>query len=107
MSNLYVGLGRFRRGEKLTAARFIQGYAVDRILELAPLIEEAQGGTADAFDRERRFEQRFPQTAVHLPHFLPGYEQSPQAALAILAFLEGHFTLNQGMKEAIHGQASK
>ncbi|MFZ1755508.1 MAG: hypothetical protein WAU10_17290, partial [Caldilineaceae bacterium] len=36
LTNLYVGLARFHRGEKLSAARFIQQYAVDRVLELLP-----------------------------------------------------------------------
>jgi len=96
-----VGLGRFQRGGKLTAVRFIQGYAVDRILELAPFIEDPQAGYADAFDQDRRFEQRYPRTAAELPKFIQGYEKSPQAARAILHFLEKHFPLNKEMKEAI------
>jgi len=39
LTNLYVGLGRFRRGERLSAARFIQHYAVDRLVALAATIE--------------------------------------------------------------------
>src|SRR5690349_19278563 len=35
LTNIYVGLNREKRGEKLSATRFIQGYAVDRVLELA------------------------------------------------------------------------
>ena len=35
LTNLYVGMAREKRGEKLSAMRFIQGYAVDRLLELA------------------------------------------------------------------------
>jgi lincosamide nucleotidyltransferase len=101
LSNLTVGLGRFRRGEKLTAFRFIQGYAVDRILELAPYIEDGQAGHSDPFDKDRRFEQRYPQMAAELPRFQPGYEKSPQAALAILNFIEQHFTVNGPMKEVI------
>jgi hypothetical protein len=101
LSNLYIGLGRFRRGEKVSAARFIQGHAVDRILALAPFIEDQQAGHADPFDQDRRFEQRYPRTAAELPHFQQGYENSPQSARAILKFLERHFTVNKGMKEAI------
>ena len=58
LSNLYVGLGRLRRGEKLSALRFIQGYAVDRVLELARRVESEQPGFPDPFNAERRFEQR-------------------------------------------------
>jgi hypothetical protein len=101
VTNLYVGLGRYRRGEKLSAARFIQGYAVDRIVELAARIEPAQSDFADPFDGVRRFEGRFGDTAVHLPHFLPGYDHTPAAALAILEFLDEHFVVNPAMKKVI------
>lgn len=50
-----IGLGRFRRGEKLSAARFIQHYAVDRVLELAKLLEREIGGQEDVFANERRW----------------------------------------------------
>ncbi|HUM68491.1 MAG TPA: hypothetical protein PLK31_06555, partial [Chloroflexota bacterium] len=66
ITNLYVGLCRYRRGEKLSAARFVQGYAVDRVLELAALVEDEQPAFRDVFGEERRFEQRFPVTAVNL-----------------------------------------
>ena len=101
LSNLYVGLGRYQRGEKLTAARFIQGHAVDRLLELAPHIAKAGPGQGDPFDLDRRFEQRYPQLAAALPQFLPGYDHSPRAARAILNFLERELPLNEAMKEAI------
>jgi hypothetical protein len=67
LTNLYVGLGRYRRGEKLSAARFIQNYAVDRILDLAARIEAEQPAFKDQFASERRFEQRFPELASRLP----------------------------------------
>jgi len=101
LTNLYVGLSRLRRGEKLSAARFIQGYAVDRVLDLAPRFESAAPGHADAFAAERRFEQRFPGVARLLPGFVQGYERSPESARAILAFLEQHFSVNQAMAAAI------
>jgi lincosamide nucleotidyltransferase B/F len=101
LTNLYVGLGRFWRGEKLTAQRFIQGYAVDRLLSLADRIEPEQTAFRDNFTPERRFEQRFPKTAAELPAFVQGYERSPESAAAILAFLERHFDINPGMAAAI------
>jgi lincosamide nucleotidyltransferase B/F len=101
LTNLYVGLGRFRRGEKLSAARFIQQYAVDRIVALAPLLEKEQGASKDDFSSERRFEQRFPVIAQSLPRFILGYEHSVESALAILAFLEQHFDVNRAIADAI------
>ncbi len=55
----------------------------------------------DAFAHERRFEQRFPQIAQELPHFVQGYEHSCESAQAILKFLEQHFEINQAMAAAI------
>ncbi len=101
LTNLYVGLCRVRRGEKLSGGRFIQQYAVDRILELAPLVEREAGTTRDAFGNERRFEQRFPALAQELPHFVQGYERSPESAQAILSFLEQHWAVNPAMASAI------
>jgi hypothetical protein len=102
LTNLYVGLGRERRGERLSAMRFIQGYAVDRLLEL---IEETMSPAAapgrDEFALERRVEQRHPGIAPHLPHWLPGYERNQESALAILAFLEARFAVEETMAAAI------
>jgi hypothetical protein len=104
LTNLYVGLGRFHRGEKLTAMRFVQSYAVDRLLEMAHLIETEQPAWPDQFGQERRFERRFPVTARELPNFLQGYERTPASAQALLAFLGKHFELNQAIKQAILGR---
>lgn len=101
LTNLYVGVQRYRRGEKLSALRFIQGYAVDRILELAEQIETRQPGGMDAFNPERRFEKRYPLTARRLGSFMQGYAGSPQSALAILEFLEEHVPVNPEMAAAV------
>lgn len=104
LTNLYVGLGRYHRGEKLSAARFIQGYAVDRLLELAPTIEPPQPAHADQFAAERRFEQRFPSMASQLPAFVQGYERSVESARAILAFVQAHFQVNPALARAIEAR---
>lgn len=101
LTNLYVGLQRYRRGEKLSAMRFIQGYAVDRVLELSDRIEPATSATRDVFSPERRFEHRHPIIAHTLPEFTQGYERSMDSAKAILAFLEGHFDVDGTIKQAI------
>ena len=101
LTNLYVGLARYSRGEKLSAFRFIQQYAVDRLVMLVGEIMMPEDGHEDPFTPERRFEQRFPSLTIELPDFMPGYDYSPAAAGAILTFLEQHFPVNQGMSQAI------
>jgi hypothetical protein len=101
ITNLYVGMGRDKRGEKLSAMRFIQGYAVDRLLELAEFIEPGEGATRDIFANERRFEAHHPRLAQELPLWTQGYERNRESALAILSFLERHFEVNEAMADAI------
>jgi hypothetical protein len=101
LTNLYVGLNREQRGEKLSATRFIQGYAVDRILELAEYIEPANDIHRDPFVNERRFEQRFPDLIPQLGAWMQGYEKNRGSALASLDFLEGHFDVNEAVANAI------
>ncbi len=97
LTNLYVGLCRYRRGERLSALRFIQGYAVDRVVELASLVESEGSALKDPYSGERRFEARFPMTARLLPGMLGGYERTPESALAVLAWLEQNFPVNPAL----------
>ncbi len=60
VTNLYVGLHRDLRGERLTATRFIQGYAVDRLVTILGLLGLGDGGQQDPFVVERGVERRFP-----------------------------------------------
>lgn len=86
LSCLLVGLQRWHRGERLSAARFVQGHALDRLVELDALRTRAPVG--DPFNGERRLEFRQPGLAAELPSLVPGYDRTPQAALAMLAALE-------------------
>jgi hypothetical protein len=97
LSNLLVGLLRWHRGERLSAQRFVQSYALDRLIELDALRRRPPSG--DVFSVERRIEQRQPALAALLPALAPGYLHTPQAALALLqaldergAVLEPHIT---------------
>jgi lincosamide nucleotidyltransferase B/F len=101
LTNLLIGLKRFRRGEKLSAARFVQSHALDRVLELAATIEQEHQYFKDPFVNERRFEQRFANTAALLPQFVQGYERTPESALAMLAFLEQHFDVNKAIASEV------
>lgn len=101
LTNLYVGLCREQRGEKLSAMRFIQGYAVDRVLELVEQLEPAAAVHSDEFNIERRFERRYPISSKELPDMMQGYEKNRDSARAILSFLDGHFEVNTCMKQAV------
>lgn len=101
LTNLYVGLNRDKRGEKLSAARFIQGYTVDRVVELVEYIDEAEKVHRDPFVNERRFEQRFPELTTQASTWMQGYEKNRESALAIFAFLEEHFEVNEAIASAI------
>lgn len=106
LTNLYVGLGRYLRGEKLSAARFIQVYAVDHLVRLAPRLEAEQPAFVDVFTAERRFEARFSGLAAKLAEWMQGYDHTPESALAILAFLEVHFTVNAALAGEIRALAA-
>jgi lincosamide nucleotidyltransferase B/F len=101
LTNLYVGLGRWHRGEKLSATYFIQVYAVGRILDLAKHLETAQPAHIDPFSPERRFEVRYPTVAAQLPAFMQGYDRNIESARAILTFLKARFEVNAAMESAI------
>jgi hypothetical protein len=101
LTNIYVGLLRVKRGEKLSAMRFIQGYAVDRLLELAESIESGKDVHRDLFVNERRFEQRFPNLIPYLRTWTQGYDRNGESALAILNFLEEHFEVNEVLAKEI------
>ncbi len=106
LTNLYVGLCRHWRGEKLSALRFIQQYAVDRVLDLAAAgsghrVEE------DLFDRPRRIERRHPALAAEFPAFMQGYERNPECAAAIFAYLDARYAIDDAIKEAIVGVLSE
>ena len=101
LTNIYVGLNREKRGEKLSATRFIQGYALDRLLELVEYVEPANETHRDPFVNERRFEQRFPALTSQVSAWMQGYEKNRESALAILAFLDEHFEVNKAIRDAI------
>ena len=105
LSNLYCGLCRWHRGERLSAARLIQVEAVNRTLELAKQLYSEQPFARDTYNDQRRFEKRYPELAQELPHFIQGYDRSPAATRAILFFLERNFAVSEAMVRVIRDLA--
>ena len=101
LTNLYVGLGRYRRGEKLTAFQFVQMYAINSLAGLIEVLEPGPAAGRDPFNPSRRVERRHPVLAEQLPALMPGYARTPAAARAILAYVETLVPVNEAIKQAI------
>jgi len=99
---LYVGLCRYRRGEQLSAWRFVQGHAFTLLLELTEF--ERSDPTLDVFSQERRFERRHPDWPAHLGRFLQGYDRVAEAAQEMLAYLDEYYAVHPEIKRVILNQ---
>ncbi|WKY59527.1 hypothetical protein Q5H80_18290 [Vibrio sp. SNU_ST1] len=107
LTNLYVGMSRYNRGEKLSGSRFVQSYGLNRLIDLVDKTEKSEPEFVDEFMSDRRLEARFPQFAKILPTFTQGYDRTAESALAQLAFLNTHFSVNQAMCDRIIGLCTR
>ncbi|MFI6451255.1 hypothetical protein ACIBF6_06840 [Streptosporangium amethystogenes] len=101
LTNLYVGLHRELRGERLAAARFIQSFAVDRVIALLHLTSARVHHRRDPFEPSRRVEQAYSPDVLPLAEMVPGYEHNRQAASVTLAWLEERFAVDTVIADAV------
>jgi hypothetical protein len=101
LTNLYVGLHRELRGERLTATRFIQSYAVDRAIDLLNLTQAGTATHRDLFEPTRRVEQAFGPDVLPLAELIPGYGRNGPAARAMLTWLRARFAVDPVIGAAI------
>ncbi len=101
LTNLYVGLCRYIRGERLSATRFIQSNAIDRILSVLHLLEQEVDYYPDPFGNERRLEARFPRFADRIGDMIQGYDHVAESALCILHFIEEVYPVNPKLADEI------
>jgi hypothetical protein len=101
ITNLYVGLHRDLRGERLTATRFIQGYALDRWVTILDHLGLGTGTRQDVFVVDRGVERRFGPDVLPLADLIPGYERNADAAQTLLALLERHVELDPTIVAAV------
>lgn len=101
LTNLYVGLHRDLRGERLAATRLIQTHAVDRLLTFLDLTGQASKPRQDPFAVERGAETRFTPEQLPLAAIVTGYQRNDDAALAILEWLESRVEVNEALADAI------
>jgi hypothetical protein len=100
VTNLYSGMNRYLRGERLSAARLVQLFAVDRLMELEEFTGKMSSGR-DTFAIERRAEMRFPQLKDSLPRFVQGYDRTPESARAVLEYVSSRHALNQHLVSVV------
>jgi lincosamide nucleotidyltransferase B/F len=97
LTNLLVGLQRFRRGERLAAQRLIEVHALNQLLSILPSIYIEENLGSDKFNLDRRIESRFPAFAKKLPLFVQGIENIPASAQHLLDFVIAHFDVSEAM----------
>ncbi|MGD9956423.1 MAG: hypothetical protein AB7O74_07595 [Candidatus Nanopelagicales bacterium] len=105
LTNLYVGLHRYRRGERLSGMRLVQVFAVDRVLEIAGVLGLATAPQQDVFAVERSAERRLPAEVLPLGQLAQGYARTPESALATLAWLEEHVAVDASLAREVRALA--
>ena len=89
ITNLYIGLMRFFRGEKLSAYKFVNSYAIDRLVELIRVKDPRKSQEElDTFALERRFEFDYPEYSVVFKSLLLSYDETPKACKDILQLVK-------------------
>lgn len=101
LTNLYVGLLRALRGEKLSAYRFIETHAFNNLLGIIHHFEKEQKIHEDLFNIERRFEIHYPNMKHKLSDMLSGYNHQAKSAQTILDYIVNVYEVNPRLKEEI------
>ncbi|MBI2419930.1 MAG: hypothetical protein HYV28_18860 [Ignavibacteriales bacterium] len=80
---LYVGMCRYRRGEKLSGFTFIQRHAFTLFFELVEMTRPDNGIAKDLYAKDRRFEERFSKLQTLIGNFLKGYNKMQRVLVGI------------------------
>jgi hypothetical protein len=101
LTNLLVGMMRYRRGERMAGARLIQVHAIDRILATLDDPSIPLSPNVDPFSLDRRIEFRHPEITPLLKDVLVDLDKLPQATLALLAYLQARMSIPEAMVQRI------
>lgn len=101
LTNLYIGMCRYNRGEKLSAMRLVQSHSIDRLLDLIYLSSNPGNISEDIYMPDRRFEFRFPETQELLNSFCQGYTKTPESASKQLDWLKSNYEINSTISDEI------
>ncbi|GAA4972877.1 hypothetical protein [Actinoplanes utahensis] len=100
LANLYLGLHRELRGERLAAARMIQGHVVDAVIALLR-IDGGEIPYRDVFDPARRVEHAYPPDVLPLAAMVPGYDSNVAAARFIFEWLCKRYPVPAGIGDPL------
>ena len=101
LTNLLVGMMRYRRGERVAGARLIQVHAIDRILATLDDPSVPLSTSVDPFSLDRRIEFRHPEIVPLLEDVLVDLDKLPQATLALLTYLQARMSIPEAMVQRI------
>jgi len=88
ITGLLVGIGRYARGERISAHEFVKLHSVGHLLALIPMVlDPVDPGAVDDLNPWRRVEQAFPEVAGLISAALA--QDIPRATLGLLAVGEG------------------
>ena len=103
---LIIGVGRFRRGEVLSAGQFIRVYAVDHLLQAIKKTQDsAKPAARDGLDVYRRVEQEFPELGARVGAAIAQDAESAARnllAIAVLTFAESFDIVRDGERIVKH-----
>jgi lincosamide nucleotidyltransferase B/F len=94
LTNIYVGLQRYFRGEKLNAYRFIETYAFNNLQKIIHLSENVMNYYKDEYSLDRRFEMNYPLFSNNLENMLKGYNHILDSARNIYYFIKRHYEIS-------------
>lgn len=87
MQITFAGVGRWARGESISAHAFVRMYALRRLLQMLPLVLRPSNlDKLDSLDPYRRFEQVLPERGAEIEALLRS--DIPECALGYLDLLE-------------------
>lgn len=101
LTNLFVGLHRELRGERLAAHRFVQVYALDHVLALLRLDDATAQRWPDPFEATRRVEQARTGRQPDWAALVQGYGRTAPSARAVLDWLERWYDVSPAMAAAV------
>lgn len=88
ISLIYVGMGRYARGERLSAHAFIKNHLLHHLLSLLAHLLDGDVSHLDNLDAFRRFEQVYPDVGAEISRIL--LLPIPQAAESLLDLTVQH-----------------